>query len=153
MVWNIIPGGCILGKNYDKSVEIRKAYTEWKNLQQQSNQGFFPVFKDFMGFLPSLSGGACLLYIYLGLNSKYKTGELFHDVNRMATFFQRSTRTIRQWISELEEKKLIHRMQVKYNGVTYTYLLPYGVNSAEINERMEKAISDIDADTNYPELD
>ncbi len=130
-----------MGKNYDKTVVIREQFNFWKDEQHKLSAGFFPVYNDFINYLPKLSGGACLLYLYFGLHSKNKTGESYHDIGRIARFFNKTTRTITEWASELEKKELIHRMQVKYNGVTYTYLLPYGSNSENylksINEQLQ----------------
>lgn len=140
-----------MGKNFEKTKVLREEYRNWREHQHDFRQGFFPIFNDFLTFLPNLSGGACLLYLYFGLHAKNKTGESFHDVKRIAQFFGKTPRTIREWIAELEEKRLIERMQVKFNGVTYTYLLPYGEDAEPYLKRIEQKKTEIDA-SSEPEL-
>lgn len=134
-----------MGKNFQKTVVLREEFRNWKEDQQKKAKGFFPVYNEFLKYLSLLSPGACSLYLYFGLHSKNLTGESFHDVKKIASFFGKTPRTIRSWISELEKHKLIYRLQVKYNGVTYTYLLPYGEDSLDHINKIEKKFLEIDA--------
>ncbi len=127
---------------------IREQFSAWKDEQLKLSAGFFPVYNDFLLHLPKLSGGACQLYLYFGLHSKNKTGESFHDIGRIAKYFNKTTRTITQWASELEKKELVYRMQVKYNGVTYTYLLPYGSNCELYLKNIREQLQQIEEGTN-----
>lgn len=100
-------------------------YLIWKTDNINNKTPFFPVYSSFKNKIQDLSPGAISLYIYLGLHSKNKTGESYHSINTIATFFGKSTRTISSWFKELEENGLITRRQNKFNGVSITYLKPY----------------------------
>lgn len=100
-------------------------YAIWRTEQFSEKIGFFPIFSDFKPYLSKLSPGAISLYLYLGLHSNYETGESFHSVQKISIFFGKSTRTISNWIKELEDFKLIKREQKKLNGVSHTYLQAY----------------------------
>lgn len=100
-------------------------YQLWKEKKFNERIGFFPIFSDFKPYLNKLSPGAVSLYIYFGLHANYKTGEVFHSVGKMAIFYNKSTRTISNWVRELEDNNLIVRKQKKLNSVSHTYLLPY----------------------------
>lgn len=136
-----------MGKQFDKTVVVREQFKNWKDGQVKLNAGFFPIYNDFTEILRDLSGGACLLYVYFGLHSKNKTGESFHDIGKIAAYFNKTTRTISQWAAELERKRLIYRTQVKYNGVTYTYLLPYGSNSEPFATSIDEKFKQIEQDS------
>ncbi|MCU4987328.1 helix-turn-helix domain-containing protein [Bacillus wiedmannii] len=115
-------------EKYDKAKTLKKEHYEWRDMNFTVKNGFFPVFQEFKKYLQSLSGGAVSLFIYLGLNSNNKTGECYHSIETMANFFGKSTRTISQWIKELEENELIVRIQPEFNSVSHTFLRPYGEN-------------------------
>ncbi|MGL5749518.1 MAG: helix-turn-helix domain-containing protein [Paraclostridium sp.] len=112
--------------NKDLSKLMKKNYEIWKQ-NGLSNNGYFIIFDGFLenNKLKQVSGGALKLYIYLGLNSKNMTGEVWHSIPRIAKYFGKSERTINNWISELEKLSLIKRMQKELNGVSYTYIQPY----------------------------
>ena len=88
-------------------------------------EGFFPIFSSFKEKMRYLSPGATSLYIYLGLHANYKTGEVYHSLGTIAMYFGKSTRTITNWMKELEDNDLIFRKQKKLNHVSHTYLKPY----------------------------
>lgn len=104
---------------------VTQQYKEWRKENFNKNEGFFPVFSDFRDIMRHLSPGAVSLYIYLGLHANYKTGEVFHSLGTIAIYFGKSTRTITNWMKELEENNLIFRQQKELNHVSYTYLKPY----------------------------
>ena len=104
-------------------------YSDWRKEQFYKNEGFFPVFNDFRYLMRFLSPGAISLYIYLGLHSNYKTGEVFHSLGKIAIYFGKSTRTISNWMKELEELNLIKREQFEVNKVSHTFLQPYSNNN------------------------
>lgn len=106
----------------------------WRQNQFSENIGFFPVFSDFKPYLSKLSPGAVSLYIYLGLHSNYKTGESFHSIKKIAIFFGKSSRTVSNWIKELEDYNLIFRKQEILNGVSHTYLQPYNWNKGYLEK-------------------
>lgn len=112
--------------NLKKSEIIQTNYREWK-MNSMSESGYFLIFQGFLEetLLRDLSGNALKLYIYLGINSNNFAGTVWHSNKRIATYFKKSERTIRLWMKELEDKKLIKRMRLEYDGVQYTFLLPY----------------------------
>jgi len=112
-----------------KSEALKSDHREWKKEQLDSNT-YFIIFKDFLSphILKKMSGNALKLYIYLGLNSDNMTGEVWHGTEKIAKYFNKSERSIRNWFKELQELNLIYRMQLQFNGNSYNYLLPY-VNS------------------------
>ncbi|OZI10208.1 hypothetical protein CEW92_18285 [Bacillaceae bacterium SAS-127] len=112
-------------KNYEKVEVLKLEHTKWRDENFYNKQGFFPVFSTFKEQMRSLSPGAITLFLYIGLHSNNQTGECRHSIETIAAFFDKSTRTISNWISELEEARLIVRVQLKFNGVSYTYLRPY----------------------------
>lgn len=113
--------------NYRKSELYRDNYKVWKE-ESLDFVGYFPIFQSFKEefILRDLSGNAFKLYIYLGLHSGNKTGETWVTIENIAKYFDKSPRTISYWIEELMEKKLIDRVQLKYNEPSHTFLIPYG---------------------------
>lgn len=113
--------------NKKKAVLLRENYRQWKRYSLD-NKGFFVVFNGFLEEkkLKDISGGALKLYIFLGIKSDNITGESFYTVRQIAQYFSASERTVSNWIKELEKMNLIIRLQFKYNGVTHTFLNPYG---------------------------
>lgn len=107
------------------ATRLRKEHSQWRDTNFSNKNGFFPVFHDFKEVLPNLSGGAVSLFIYMGLHSNNQTGECFHSIDKISKFFAKSPRTISKWISELEEVKLIERLQLELNGPAHTFLRPY----------------------------
>jgi len=88
---------------------------------------FFPIFENFKDklYLKNLSGGALKLYIFLGIYSKYNSGESWYSIPSIAKYFNKSERTISYWIKELTQNKLIYRKQKSINTTSTTYLLTY----------------------------
>lgn len=122
-------------------------YLIWKQAQFSQKKGFFPVFSDFKPYMKKLSPGAISLYIYLGLHSNYETGESFHSIQKISIFFNKSPRTISNWIRELEDNGLIKREQKKLNGVSHTYLTPYNWEPGYIRDEVKhksKGIQEVD---------
>lgn len=116
--------------NRGKANMYRKKYERWKDYSL-NNIGFFPVFQTFKEeyLLKHLSGNAVKLYIYIGLRTGNKTGETWITIDHMAKYFEKSPRTISNWLQELEEHNLITRMQLQYNEPAHTFLRPYGYSS------------------------
>lgn len=108
-----------------RATKLKKEHSEWRNKKFSNKDGFFPVFYDFKEYLSELSGGAVSLFIYIGLHANNQTGECYHDLERIANHFDRSTRTISSWFKELEDAGLIERLQLKLNGVSHTFIRPY----------------------------
>jgi DNA-binding MarR family transcriptional regulator len=107
------------------ATRLRKEHSQWRDTNFSNKEGFFPVFYDFKKMLPNLSGGAISLFIYIGLHSNNLTGECYHSINKIADFFGKSPRTISKWIDELEEEKLIQRLQLEIDGPAHTFIRPY----------------------------
>ncbi len=59
------------------------------------------------------------------MNSSSFEGEIYYSIPQVATYFNVSERTVNNWFKELVELNLIIRMQLSYNGVSFTYLQPY----------------------------
>ena len=112
--------------NRERSLILRRNYKTWKTVSL-NNSGYFVIFQGFAegNLLKELSGNALRLYIYLGLNSNNYEGIVWHSNDVIAKYFGKSQRTIRLWMKELEDKNLILRMRLKYDGNVYTYLKPY----------------------------
>ncbi|WP_332699362.1 helix-turn-helix domain-containing protein [Halalkalibacter lacteus] len=111
--------------NRFKATTLRKEHSQWRDTNFLNKKGFFPVFYDFKEHLSRLSGGAVSLFIYFGLHANNQTGECFHSIDKISVYFGRSTRTISSWIKELEEEKLITRIQLEMNGTSHTFIRPY----------------------------
>ncbi len=105
-------------------------YSEWKKLGLE-NEGYFIIFNSFQknDKLKKISGNALKLYIYLGINSSNLTGETWHSNISISKYFNKSERTIRNWMKELEDLNLIRRMQLDYNGPSHTFLQTYLLNN------------------------
>lgn len=124
-----------MNKKNTFSNEYENLYFNWRKSQFNNRTPFFPIFKDFLPYLKELSPGAVSLFIFLGLKSNNKLGTSFYKIETIANFFNRSTRTISNWIQDLENAHLIIRKQKKINSVSITYLLPYG-NTIEIDDKI-----------------
>lgn len=113
-------------RNSEKSELMRINFKRWK-VEALDEAGYFIIFQGFLenGILKELSGNALKLYLYLGLNSNNLEGTVWHSNNKISKYFQKSERTIRTWMNELESLNLIKRMRLKYNGNVYTHLQPY----------------------------
>lgn len=111
--------------NRDKATKFRKEHSQWRDTNFLNKKGFFPVFYEFKDSLFKLSGGAVSLFIYFGLHANNQTGECFHSIEKISLYFGKSSRTISSWIKELEEAKLITRIQLEMNGTAHTFIRPY----------------------------
>lgn len=131
-------------KNNQKGVIMRSNFKKWK-LDSLDEAGYFIIFQGFLesGILNQISGNALKLYIYLGINSNNFEGIVWHSNFRIASYFDKSERTIRTWMKELEDFHLIRRMQLKYDGAVYTYLQPYQAKYEDNNngELMEGTLT------------
>lgn len=105
---------------------LKENYKKWKK-DSLDNTGYFIIFKGFKDTekLKKITGNALKLYVYLGLNSDNMTGEVWHSNAKIAKYFQRSERTIRLWMQELESLNLIKRMQINFNEESHTFLQGY----------------------------
>ena len=109
-----------------KAESLKSEHRQWK-IEQLNTNSYFIIFRDFLDphILKNISGNALKLYIYLGLNADNMTGEVWHGTEKIAKYFNKSERTIREWFRELQDFNLIYRMQLEFNGNSYNYLLPY----------------------------
>lgn len=108
-----------------RATQLRKEHSQWRDENFLAKEGFFPIFSGFKSYLADLSSGAISLFIYIGLHSNNQTGECYHDIKRVAEFFNKSPRTVSNWFKELEDVGLIERLQLKLNGVAHTFIKPY----------------------------
>lgn len=121
--------------NKEVAKSTKKNYSEWKN-NGLSQGGYFIIFNGFQhsNKLKNISGNALKLYIYLGINSNSQTGEVWHSNKKISNYFNRSERTIRSWMQELESMNLIKRMQLEFNGESHTYLQTYNLSNESSKE-------------------
>ena len=112
--------------NKQKAQLYKDNFKFWKERSLQEN-GFFVIFNGFLetGNLKKISGNALKLYLYLGINARNSTGEVWHSNKTIAKYFGKSERTIRGWMKELEDLNFIKRMQLEYDGLAHVYLQPY----------------------------
>lgn len=113
-------------ENRERAKVVTENFRAWKK-QSLEEAGYFIIFNGFLdsNMLNRISGGALKLYIFLGLRSDNKTGESFYKIKTMSEYFGVNDRTITNWLRELEKLNLIKRMQLGYNSVAHTYLIPY----------------------------
>ena len=126
-------------KKKDYIIGYKKRYEAWKK-DALNQSGFFVIFNGFLeekqnisnkALLQEISGGALKLYIFLGIKSNNFTGESYYSIKSISEYFNKSERTINNWIHELEKLNLIYRAQLKYNGVSHTYLQTYKTGQRE----------------------
>jgi len=112
--------------SYAKTENAKRNYAKWKENAINEN-GFFIIFNGFVEskILKNINGNALKLYIFFGVHSKNSTGESFYSIKEIAAYFNKSERTISNWIKELEKMYLIERYQLTYDEVAHTYLQPY----------------------------
>lgn len=127
-----------LSKNRRAEI-LRKDYGIWKK-EAFNRFGFFPVFQPLKEsfLLKELSGNAIKLYVYLGLVSANETGESWVSIETIAKYFEKSERTISYWLKELEESDLIERFQLEKDGVSHTFIKPYGYKQWDNPESLQK---------------
>lgn len=110
----------------DKANSLMDEYKVWKE-ERLDEPGWFPIFTEFKDseLLRDLSGNSLKLYIYLGLHSKNLTGISWHSLETIGKYFNKSPRTISNWLEELKKKKLIERIQLDRSTTAITFLKPY----------------------------
>lgn len=70
--------------------------------------------------------GSIKLYVYSLLSTSYKKSYYFKALDTIASDLNVSTKTVHLWFNDLKRYKLIDRYQLKFNGPSYTHLLPNG---------------------------
>jgi hypothetical protein len=122
-----------------KAEMYRQEFDQWKS-DALDRFGYFPIFQPFKEtfLLRNLSGNALRLFIYLGLASGNKTGETWVSIETMAQYFDKSKRTISGWLKELEEVRLITRIQLNVNEVAHTFLQPYAMHLKDDENSQQK---------------
>lgn len=124
-------------KNNKKLADsLRNNYSEWKSKSLEDG-GYFVIFNGLQSTdkLKNISGNALKLYIYLGLNSDNFTGEVWHSNKKISKYFNKSERTIRYWMTELESLNLIKRFQLDFNGESHVFLQPYEIIDPLIKDK------------------
>lgn len=112
--------------------DLRHEHEAWKDELQEMNKPFFMIPSDFSTlFLKDISGGALKLYLFLGFHSKYRTGESWYTNEQISLFFEKDTRTISNWFSELEKLGLIFRAQKGIMMKANTFMIPFGFFATE----------------------
>lgn len=116
--------------------EVRENYSDWREELYSMNKPFFMIHSDFKHqYLKDISGGALKLFIFLGIHSKYSTGDSWYSIEEVSKFFDKDQRTIAKWFSELEKMGLIFRAQDGFNRRANTFLKPYGFLFDLISEK------------------
>lgn len=116
----------------DYSTIIKDQWRHWNATNKDMESVSFSIFKEFgESHLKHLSGGACKLYIFLGLKSR-STGESWCSVKRMSDELGVTPRTVDGWLHELEGRGLILKDSLRKTSISY--LLPYSINM--INMKM-----------------
>ena len=136
--------------NEKKGIIMRTKYRRWK-LDSLDEAGYFVIFQGFIenNILNKISGNALKLYIYIGMNSNNLEGVMWHSNRRIAEYFNKSERTIRTWMKELEILGLIKRMRLHFDGAMYTYLQPYSARTSQVtNNKIIEGILKIDKNNN-----
>lgn len=125
-------------RNRDKSLILRNNFRSWK-FTSLSEAGYFVIFQGFAESykLKKISGNALKLYVYLGIHANNYEGIVWHCNETIAKYFEKSERTIRTWMKELEDMQLIKRMRLKYDGRVYTYMQPYMAKSEKDKYNIE----------------
>jgi len=68
--------------------------------------------------------GSIKLYIYSCFNVDYKKGYFFKSIDTIASELNVNPKTINFWFKDLMNNKLIDRYQLKFNGPSYTHIIP-----------------------------
>ncbi|MBC8581700.1 MAG: helix-turn-helix domain-containing protein [Clostridiales bacterium] len=113
--------------NKELAQKYRTNYSSWKQTKLLRQDGFFIIYNDIKtsGLLKHISGNALKCYVFLGIVSKNDTGESWYTVESIADYFQVSTRTVSNWLKELEQYNLIKKLQFEPNTPSHTFLRPY----------------------------
>lgn len=111
----------------DDMENLRKNYSEWRNIQRKQKAPFFIIYKEFLenDKLKDINPTALKVYIYLGMYSNNETGECWHSVQTMADYFGMDKRTINRALENLIDIGLIERIQKGFKRVSNTFLKPY----------------------------
>jgi hypothetical protein len=112
---------------YEQRIEKYKyEHSTWRFNMRENKIGFFPIFSDdFKNILNDLSGNSLKLYLYLGFHADNKTGETTIRTETIANYFGAKPRTVKTWMKELTDRKLIERVQVSYRRRAITFIRPY----------------------------
>lgn len=107
--------------------EYRNDYGKWRELNRKNKEGFFIIYNSFVKnkILRDISGNALKIYLYLCAHSKNETGESWHSIETIAEYFDKSPRSIRRLLKELEDMNLIIRIQEGFKRKANTFLKPY----------------------------
>lgn len=120
----------------DEHTLLRDQYSNWKFNMDKNNTGakFFILYKDFEDHLKDISSGALKLYLYYGFSSKNETGESWHSIDTISSYFNVSEKTINNWNNELIERGLIYRLSRGNSLNKVTYLMPFTMNYLKLKD-------------------
>ncbi len=103
---------------------LKSEYEKWRANARVTKEGFFPVFKNFRSYLKgSLSSEAIRVFLYLGLVSNNKSGEVFYPLSSIASYLDKTDEDLKDIMDELKAANLVER--IKTEEGTKTFLLPY----------------------------
>lgn len=107
--------------------QLRLDYGKWRKEKKDSKAGFFVVYNDLFigGKLRDIKGNALKLFIYLGIHANNESGECWHSVEKISSYFGMDTRTVNRALKDLEDIGLIVRIQKGFKRVANTFLKPY----------------------------
>lgn len=107
--------------------QLRLDYAKWRKEKKDSKSGFFVIYNDLFtgGKLRDIKGNALKLFIYLGIHANNESGECWHSVEKISSYFGMDTRTVNRALKDLEDTELIIRIQKGFKRVANTFLKPY----------------------------
>lgn len=104
-------------------VNITNTYKNWRDYRHSTKEGFAIVPNVFEKYLPFFETKALGLYIFYCLKANNDTGESYYGTETIASKLNKSTRTINQWNTYLEDFGLIKRMNNNMSAKS-TFILP-----------------------------
>lgn len=112
--------GITMFKNKDN---ITNVYKNWREYRHLSKEGFAIVPNNLTKYLPFFETKALGLYMFYCFKANNETGESFYGTETIASELGKSTRTINQWNSYLEDFGLIKRINNNKSAKS-TFILP-----------------------------
>lgn len=135
----------------EKHELIKDYYSSWRKTNQSTNASFTAIYSSFKdAHLATLEPGPLRLYLYFSFSADNNTGQSWHSIQKIASFFKTQTRTIDNWIRALVDADLIYRERVDKASNT-TFIIPYSdtwmnfgpSNSKIFKEDNQKLVNDL----------
>jgi len=127
---------------YNKEEELEqlsKKYRSWIRKNKKKTEGksqcFFFLPRSFLKCMTGedkLSPGAIKLYVYCGIVMDKMKGYTLIGLDKMSKDLGVHKRTVSNWFMELNERKLIERHQMEFNGACCTHIMPYKIQTHKL---------------------